>query len=1359
MLSRRLIPFLTLFTILWPSTFVDSTGDIHPEHSVQEPDNQIIFLELDGVELTLSSPFLPSADIYLPAPDDPVQVANILQRKPVFSSFSITAIPYGVKPGFEVFPPSGPGKAAAYTKNLIRYRRLQGGDPLESPIAYLFNQEVVGIDSEVFINIDVHQPRPVRVSEWVAEAGNRIWLLRVTQEIQAGKVHSTHIGAEDETAQLTNIHLSAGNIVVPSTSSLSSSAFNELNPSISGDNPLPFPSWWDGECDLNTYFSQTGDPSYPLGGEYRGVKACGPRPLFDNGDHALTRFNPGWWGVLEWECVELSMRFLYLAYGVPTYQANGNQVVTNYNGDSLIKINAGTPGFAPQPNDVLSMGPETTYGHTSVVTESDVDTQGNGTISVLEQNGSAVGERTYIVTNWEIQSTQTMIGWLHDPLNGDTTAPIGDILEPVDKHIVQTNNLYLEGWALDDASGLSSAQFIANYNGTWQDIGPSFSTTNFSYMWDWCQSSIPDGPVSIALRLIDKKGNQALEYPGLRHIVKESTCPSVQSCTPSADQVALFSLPDYAGDCQVLDIGGYPDETSFLTIGDDQTESILIGENVRAVVSTKHLFQGRRETITHNDPNLADNRVNSNALSSLMVVDRASVPNVPDLGWPEDHSAYNQDDSITLAWDDGGGASLMRAAIEGPSMATTSTWSIQTTWSMGSLPTGSYSWRVQGWNSAGSSAWSPSQVFTVSETTSSPGTSITAPYSDTLEGDTTSWIAAGLWHKTTSDSHSLNNSWWYSHPVTQTYNTNNVNFGSITSPRINLPVNPDLYFLEFWSKYDTESSEGYWDQRRVQISVDGGDFFDIYQMKDDPTGYWLKIRLDLSPYYLSGISHELRIRFFFTTVDADQNDYAGWYIDDVQVSAGSPEPCSDMHEPNDTPETASPISYGDSLTADICPGNDRDFYQFSGSAGDRIVVDVDAKSQGSPLDGMVRILDQDGTSVLTFHDDEVPGIQQDPHLGYQLPRDGSYYLEVLAWDTPSGTGPYTITLFTDAEHPVVASLTPTTGTYLPAAEIDLQVNTNDALSGVSHVQFLAFTDGWNLFWEDWDGTNGWRTTFDTSGLTEGDQLEFYARAFDWGGNSAGIPSWDLTLDFTHPQTTADPPSNPSQTTAVHLIWDHVDNLAGIRSSHIRYRVNSLNWATQEFEEDTREWWYIGEAGNTYTFRIRAIDDAGNIEPYLEGAQVSTSIPAIADLCSSPDPWDVSAAVNDNSFTSAFPLSLNWQTHNFCNPAAADGLYDVDWFSLTAEENHLYTINVMPAHESTAVVMRLYDEDGITLLADQSPEGFGESSNLVWRAVRDGSLYLSLTHKDGRVAGNAAAYQIIYTDSTSGIQLYFPIVTK
>jgi hypothetical protein len=115
------------------------------------------------------------------------------------------------------------------------------------------------------------------------------------------------------------------------------------------------------------------------------------------------------------------MRFMYLAYNVEPYPANGSQVVSNYTGSRLVKINNGSPQQAPQPGDIMSFGATTTNGHTSVVVESQVDANGNGTIRTLNQNlgGSGTdilqGYLNLTLNNWYVLGDAT--GWLHDPSN------------------------------------------------------------------------------------------------------------------------------------------------------------------------------------------------------------------------------------------------------------------------------------------------------------------------------------------------------------------------------------------------------------------------------------------------------------------------------------------------------------------------------------------------------------------------------------------------------------------------------------------------------------------------------------------------------------------------------------------------------------------------------------------------------------------------------------------------------------------------------------------------------------------------------------------------------------------------------
>lgn len=159
-------------------------------------------------------------------------------------------------------------------------------------------------------------------------------------------------------------------------------------------------------------------------GTYNGVKACGPGPTQGGTDH-LVHFYSGAWGEYEWECVELVMRYMYQAYGIPPYSApGGKDVVANYPGTGttvLTKVNNDGTSL-PTPGDILSYAASSytdpTYGHTAVVTGVNVDANGNGTVTVMQQNASANGWGSVTVTNHVLG--MAVSGWLHNP---NYTAP------------------------------------------------------------------------------------------------------------------------------------------------------------------------------------------------------------------------------------------------------------------------------------------------------------------------------------------------------------------------------------------------------------------------------------------------------------------------------------------------------------------------------------------------------------------------------------------------------------------------------------------------------------------------------------------------------------------------------------------------------------------------------------------------------------------------------------------------------------------------------------------------------------------------------------------------------------------------
>jgi hypothetical protein len=371
---------------------------------------------LDGVALELTTSFLSDLSFVTSDPRSAIQMTTAVEHTPHFRELSITAVPYGASPPTESLPVAGAGREQAYRAALRAYREGQGGSPRRGAAMHLFGEDVVGVVSVVNLRIRGNEPVPVAVAEWVVEVGERLWIVRASREMGSGAASQSLVPPLDLSPS--DLSLSSQDLTRPS-SSLAAVVERVPMPGDAlelGASPpdLPFPIWWDGECDTVNFQATTGAASYPLGAEYRGVKACGPRPFADGGPWRWVSFGAGV-SQIEWQCPELSKRFLYLAYGIPPYPANGNQVVTNYDGDLLEKVWNCTPGVAPQPDDVLSYGATTTYGHTSVVASSDVDETGNGTIRVIEQNSSRDGYSTLYVDDWCVTSYSDVIGWLHYP--------------------------------------------------------------------------------------------------------------------------------------------------------------------------------------------------------------------------------------------------------------------------------------------------------------------------------------------------------------------------------------------------------------------------------------------------------------------------------------------------------------------------------------------------------------------------------------------------------------------------------------------------------------------------------------------------------------------------------------------------------------------------------------------------------------------------------------------------------------------------------------------------------------------------------------------------------------------------------
>ncbi len=102
-------------------------------------------------------------------------------------------------------------------------------------------------------------------------------------------------------------------------------------------------------------------------------------------------------------------------------------------------------------------------------------------------------------------------------------------------------------------------------------------------------------------------------------------------------------------------------------------------------------------------------------------------------------------------------------------------------------------------------------------------------------------------------------------------------------------------------------------------------------------------------------------------------------------------------EPNDDVQKAQPLSLPIIVNGRIQQGSDRDVFSFVGRRGQKIVVDVNARRLGSPLDSIVRLTDAAGNRIASNDDYEDKSIgllthHADSYLQVELPADGTYYV-------------------------------------------------------------------------------------------------------------------------------------------------------------------------------------------------------------------------------------------------------------------------------------------------------------------------------------------------------------------------------
>jgi hypothetical protein len=690
--------------------------------------------------------------------------------------------------------------------------------------------------------------------------------------------------------------------------------------------------------------------------------------------------------------------------------------------------------------------------------------------------------------------------------------------------------------------------------------------------------------------------------------------------------------------------------------------------------------------------------------------------------------ALSSTDSVLFSWLGGDGAVDFHASLNGPAGFTRAMdWLKTPAWSLGSLPAGAYTLTVSGRNPAGETGSTIN--FNINSAAFPAATPRSLPIDERFESADSTWIATGLWDRDsrTLGGRSLTNLWGFNDGID--YSAGSTHGGSLTSPPIIIPAEGAKMLFEYYVVLG--DSQPVWDERWLQISANGGEFVNFYQFQNDHMDSWLISPLfDLSAY----AGQTIRLRWYFHVVDGMNNTSAGWFIDNLYVAANPPDTsCKDIPA-NDSPAQATAITaYGRSSKLYLCPSGDLDYYTFEAHTGDTLNIWVEARSLGASTDGVLYLLDSDGSSVLAWNDDPASGVY-DPKLTFQFTHDGRYYLRFRDFRHPGYGGwayYYYLNIYLSSAPPQVTITNPNSS-WLPAQPVQLSAAVNNPGGSTSKVEFYRHSSNWTdptwtLLGSDNNGSNGWTLNYTPSSPTD-DGSTLYVRAIDRSGQIGGDVRWNLSVDSWLPTAAFQPLPTLTESTYIPLNWTSGDTGSGLASIELLTQLNGGAWQpwTPAVTLSAAQVRYLGQPGQVLGFRLNAQDMAGNLASPAD--QVLTTIEAACI----PDAYEIPG---DNQREAATTLTVStFQEHNLC--AAADE----DWLTFTATETAGYLVLVQSLSGGAAASLEIYNSLG-ELVASASATDFGSNTALHLQITQAESYFLRIRGIDPNLTGSQVRYQV------------------
>lgn len=285
--------------------------------------------------------------------------------------------------------------------------------------------------------------------------------------------------------------------------------------------------------------------------------------------------------------------------------------------------------------------------------------------------------------------------------NADNRPPTAWITTPTAGTTVTSRLFTVNAMAQDDVAVKTISMFLRQEPAGWQEVAESQNQNILTAELDLCSLGLADGAFQLALEVVDVDNKVTQTYQTPHSLIKNVDCTlPPPACIPGPKQIALFTQPNYQGNCTILNTGIYYGMVYVPGIENDEVSSLLIGNQAFTVLFRDNNLKGIYEMITAHEPDLSENTLGDNTLSSLGVYEK--IPDAPHAPVLPDAFTGQEGELIQISWT-GDAEEYYAILTRYNETIMLQDWTPDTSFTMGYLPSGIYTLVVKGRNPAGES--------------------------------------------------------------------------------------------------------------------------------------------------------------------------------------------------------------------------------------------------------------------------------------------------------------------------------------------------------------------------------------------------------------------------------------------------------------------------------------------------------------------------------------------------------------------------------------------------------------------------------------------------------------------------------